>query len=128
MSDKKKIIVIDDDPDIVTFLTVLLEDNGYECLSAADGMEGLETTRTELPDLILLDITMPKKSGVRFYRDVRDDEELRHIPVIIVTGIMEEFRQFIHSRRQVPPPEGYLSKPVNRAELLKTVAEVLNVG
>lgn len=125
MSDKKLILVIDDDPDIVSFLTALLEDNGYATESAANGVEGLEKTRTRRPDLILLDITMPEKSGVRYYRDVREDEELRSIPVVMVTGVTQEFRQFIHSRRQVPPPEGFIHKPVDKQELLNTVAQVL---
>jgi DNA-binding response OmpR family regulator len=56
---KKKILIIDDEPDIVTFLTALLEDNGYAPISAKDGQEGMDITRTEHPDLILLDITMP---------------------------------------------------------------------
>lgn len=126
MSEKKLILVIDDDPDIVTFLTALLEDNGYATDSAADGVVGLEKTRAQQPDLILLDITMPEKSGVRFYRDVREDDQLKSIPVIMVTGVMQEFKQFIHSRRQVPPPDGFLQKPVEKQHLLDTIAEVLS--
>lgn len=125
MSEKKLILVIDDDPDIVTFLTALLEDNGYATDSAADGVEGLEKTRARRPDLILLDITMPEKSGVRFYRDVREDEGLKSIPVVIVTGVTQEFKQFIHTRRQVPPPDGYIQKPIDKQELLDAVAKAL---
>ncbi len=125
MSEKKLILVIDDDPDIVTFLTALLEDNGYATDSAADGVEGLEKTRAKRPDLILLDITMPEKSGVRFYRDVREDEGLKSIPVVIVTGVAQEFKQFIHTRRQVPPPDGYIQKPIDKQELLDAVAKAL---
>lgn len=126
MSDKHKILVIDDDPEIVTFLTVLLEDNGYQSVSAKNGVEGLEQVKAERPDLILLDITMPEKTGVRFYRDIRESEEFSSIPVVMVTGVMIEFKKFIHSRRQVPPPDGYISKPVDRQELLDTVARLLN--
>jgi two-component system phosphate regulon response regulator PhoB len=126
MSDKKLILVIDDDPDIVTFLTALLEDNGYDTDSAADGVEGLGKVRAKRPDLILLDITMPEKSGVRLYRDVRENEELKSIPVVIVTGVMQEFKKFIHTRRQVPPPDGYIQKPVEKQELLDTVAKLLS--
>ena len=125
MSDKKKIIIIDDDPHIVTFLTVLMEDNGYDTISAVNGREGLDKTRAERPDLILLDITMPEKSGVKFYREVRDDEDLAKIPVVMVTGVTEDFKKFISSRRQVPPPDGYISKPVDKQKLLDTVAQLL---
>ena len=126
MSDKRKIIIIDDDPDIVTFLTVLLQDNGYETIEARDGAEGLDKTKAEKPDLILLDITMPEKSGVKFYREVRGDPELRSTPVVMVTGVMQEFKKFISTRKQVPPPDGYIGKPVDKQELLETIAKLLD--
>jgi CheY-like chemotaxis protein len=125
VSDKKRILVIDDEPDFVTFMTTLLEDNGYSCITANNGQEGIERTRAERPDLVLLDITMPEKTGVRFYREVRDDPDLRDIPVVMVTGVMQEFKRFISTRRQVPPPDGYISKPVDQQELLATVAKLL---
>ena len=125
MSDKKKILVIDDDPAIITFMTALLEDNGYDVVTAVNGAEGLEQAKNESPDLITLDITMPEKSGVRFYRDVKESEQFKDTPVIMVTGVMQEFKNFISSRRQVPPPDGYVTKPVDQALLLKTISEVL---
>ena len=125
MSDTKKILVIDDEPDVVTFLTTLLEDNGYATIPAKDGVEGLAKTKSEKPDLILLDITMPEKSGVRYYRDVCDDPDLKDIPVVMVTGVTKEFEKFISTRRQVPPPDGYISKPVDTKLLLETIAKLL---
>ena len=125
MNDKKKIIIIDDEPDIVTFLTTLLEDNGYATISARDGQEGLEKTRGEHPELVLLDVTMPEKSGVRCYREMRSDPELKSIPVVIVTGVAKEFKDFISTRRQVPPPDGFIAKPIEKQELLDIVARLL---
>ncbi len=125
MSEQKKVIVIDDEPDIVTFLTLLLEDNGYATVSAKDGQEGIEKVRSEHPDLVLLDITMPEKTGVRCYREMRDDPELKSIPVVIVTGVAKEFKDFISTRRQVPPPDGFISKPIDKQELLDIVARLL---
>lgn len=125
MGQKKRILVIDDDPNHVTFITVLLEDSGYAATSAADGVEGLELARADPPGLILLDITMPKKSGVKFYREVRADPVLREIPVVMVTGVMKQFEHFIHTRSQVPPPDGYFAKPVDRDELLQCIARLL---
>jgi CheY-like chemotaxis protein len=125
VSGKKRILVIDDDQDIVTFLTLLLQDHGYETISAKDGGEGLEKTRAERPDLICLDITMPEKSGVKYYREVRDDPALKKIPVVMVTGVTEEFKQFISTRRQVPPPDGYISKPVDKQKLLEIITKLL---
>jgi CheY-like chemotaxis protein len=125
VTDKKKILVIDDDPDIVTFLTTLLKDNGYDTTSAADGKEGLDKVHADRPDLILLDITMPEKSGVRFYRDVRENDDLASIPVIMVTGVTADFEKFIKTRKQVPPPDGYISKPVDEQKLLQSIADLL---
>jgi len=125
VTDKKKIIVIDDDPEFVQFMTLLLEDNGYASVVAFDGQQGLEKTRAERPDLILLDITMPEKSGVKYYREVRDDPDLKHIPVVMVTGVTPDFKKFISSRRQVPPPDGYISKPVNKQDLLDTISRLV---
>ncbi len=71
-----------------------------------------------IPDLVTLDVTMPEKSGVGVYRKLREEEAYKGIPVIIITGVSDDFKQFISTRRQVPPPEGYLSKPVEPEELV----------
>ena len=125
MSDKKKVIIIDDEPDIVTFLSVLLEDNGYATISAKDGQEGMEKIRAEHPELVLLDITMPEKSGVRCYRELRENPDLKSIPIVIVTGVAKDFEKFISTRRQVPPPDGFIPKPIDKQELLDTVSKFL---
>ena len=125
MSEEKKVIVIDDEPDIVTFLTVLLEDNGYTVISAKDGQEGMEKIKSEHPQIVLLDVTMPEKSGVRCYRELRESPDLQSIPVVIVTGVAKDFKNFISSRRQVPPPDGFISKPIDKQELLDTVSKFL---
>ena len=125
MSEEKKVIVIDDEPDIVTFLTVLLEDNGYTVISAKDGQEGMEKIKSEHPQIVLLDITMPEKSGVRCYRELRENPDLQSIPVVIVTGVAKDFKNFISTRRQVPPPDGFITKPIDKQELLDTVSNFL---
>ncbi|NQU19928.1 MAG: response regulator, partial [Candidatus Nealsonbacteria bacterium] len=79
----------------------------------------------KVPDLIALDITMPEKSGVAVYRRLKEDDQLKSVPVIIVTGISDDFKQFISTRRQVPPPEGYISKPVDHDDFLKMVRDLL---
>ena len=123
--DKKTILIIDDEPDVLTYLSTLLQDNGYNTITAEDGAVALATIKEQVPDLITLDITMPERSGVRFYRDVKQSEEWKHVPVVMVTGVMKEFEHFIKTRRQVPPPEGYLSKPIDQGELLKKIAELI---
>jgi CheY-like chemotaxis protein len=125
MTDKKTILIIDDEPDTLTYFSSLLEDNGYATVTAQNGDEALARVREAVPDLITLDITMPETSGVRCYRELRESEAWRSIPVIMITGISADFRTFISSRKQVPPPEGYLSKPVDEAELLGLVSRLI---
>ena len=125
MADKKKILIIDDDLDIIKFLTVLLEDNGYATIAAIDGKEGLEKAQSERPHLILLDITMPEMSGVRFFREVRASADLKSTPVVMVTGVADEFEKFIHSRKQVAPPDGYIHKPIDKNNLLEIIAGLI---
>lgn len=120
-----RILVIDDDADIVAFLGTILRDHGYEVLSATDGTAGLELARRERPDLICLDIAMPPPTGVRVYRDLRDDPALHGIPVVMVTGVMPQFKEFIHHRKKVPPPDGYIQKPFDPADVIATVGRLL---
>ena len=122
---QKTILVVDDDPDARDFFITVLEDNGYATVSARDGNEALERLVEGLPDLVTLDITMPEKSGVGVYRKLREEEAYKAIPVIIITGVSDDFKQFISTRRQVPPPNGYLSKPVEPEQLLEKVRELV---
>jgi CheY-like chemotaxis protein len=127
----KKILIIDDEESIVQYLEVLLQDQGYSTISAADGAEGMEKAQQEHPDLICLDITMPEKSGVRFYRELRNSDILREIPVFVVTAVTgyggdsDAFKRFLDTRSQFPPPERFFSKPIDREEFIQAVAEAL---
>ena len=121
----KKILVVDDEPDVVTYLAAVLRDHGYDALEAYNGEEALEKVLRDKPDLVTLDITMPEMSGVKAYRVMKEDAALKGIPVIIVTGISHDFKQFISKRSQVPPPEGYLEKPVKPEDLLAEVQRLL---
>ena len=119
----KTILVVDDDPDTRTFLTTVLKDNGFETVTAKDGVEALDRIKEQRPDLIALDISMPEKSGVAVYRKVKEDDGLKSIPVIIITGVSNEFEKFISTRQQVPPPEGYVSKPIDKEQMLSLIKE-----
>jgi len=128
----KTILIVDDEPDVVTYLETLLQDNGYDTISAADGVAAMEETKAKRPDLVCLDITMPKKSGVGFYRALKEDPNLSTTPVVIVTAVTgyagdpEGFKRFISTRKQVPPPEGFIAKPIDRADFLDVIAKVLS--
>ena len=121
----KTILIVDDEPDVVTYLTALLRDAGYETLEAFDGEQAMEQIRKTRPDLITLDITMPEMTGVRTYRTLKEDPDLKGIPVVIITGVSPDFRQFISTRSKVPPPEGYLEKPITPEDLLAEVRKHL---
>jgi CheY-like chemotaxis protein len=121
----KKILVVDDEPDVVTYLCTVLRDHGYEAVEAFDGEEALEKIEQDRPDLVTLDITMPEMTGVKAYRRLKEDAALRAIPIVIVTGITHDFKQFISTRHQVPPPDGYLDKPVQPEDLLSEVKRLI---
>jgi len=128
---KQTVLVVDDEPHIVTYMETLLQDNGYATVSAANGREAMEKVREDKPDLITLDITMPEQSGIRFYRDLKEGENLADIPVVVVTAVTgyggdpEPFEKFLKSRRQVPSPEGFLSKPIDPEEFISLVRRIL---
>ena len=119
------ILVVDDEPDIVTYLTTVLEDNGYKTESAVNGLEGMEKLKSIKPDLVLLDMSMPEKSGVKMYREIRQDPETKELPVIMVTGLSRDFEKFISTRNQVPPPTDYVAKPIEKDEFLEKVKKAL---
>jgi CheY-like chemotaxis protein len=121
MAERKRILIVDDEEDILMYLSTLLQDHGYETRMAKDGVEAWKKVEEDAPDLITLDISMPEKSGIRFYRDLKTNDRLKGIPIIIVTGVSDDFKKFISSRHQVPAPEGFISKPIDREEILKTV-------
>ncbi len=122
---RKRVLVVDDEPDVITFLTTLLADHGYDTASAQNGAEAMQQVRAARPDLITLDVTMPEQSGVKTYRELKTDPGLAKIPVVIVTGISEDFKEFISTRKQVPPPEGYLQKPIDEKVFLETVRKLV---
>ena len=126
MVSQKTILIIDDEPDVLTYLSTLLEDHGYATILAKDGEEALTKLKASLPDLITLDVSMPEKSGVKLYREIKEDPRWKKIPILIVTGVSEDFRKFISTRRQVPPPEGYLSKPINQEEILELIRKLIS--
>ncbi|MBW1641458.1 MAG: response regulator [Deltaproteobacteria bacterium] len=114
---KKKILVIDDDPVIVTYLEKLFNDNGYETCAAHDGIEAAEVAKQEKPDLITLDLQMPAEWGPRFYRKLIKNKEFKDIPVIVVSGIDGD--------HAIKNAAAFIRKPFNPDELLKIVKNAI---
>jgi Fe-S oxidoreductase len=121
-----KILIVDDEPDILVFYSALLEDNGAQVIQASDGDAALDLARSEKPDLITLDLSMPGTDGGKVFEILRKDPDLSQIRVCIITG-KPELRRLIYDRG-VPPPEGYLDKPVDDETLLLSIRKILEVG
>ncbi|MHC4942057.1 MAG: response regulator [Planctomycetota bacterium] len=85
----KKVLVVDDEDNTVRFLSVALEEAGYEPVGASNGKEGLEKIKSENPDLVILDVMMPKKTGFSLFKQLRRDEKYKDLPVIMLTGVAE---------------------------------------
>ena len=119
----KKVLVVDDDPDVRLFNVTVVEENGFTPIEASNGEEGLKLLKEEKPDLVILDVLMPRQSGIRLFRDLKTDKSLKHIPVILLSGIAK--KTFLRSQKaltefggeSVPEPEIYLEKPVEPEEL-----------
>jgi DNA-binding response OmpR family regulator len=124
----KKILIVDDEPDVLAYLGAFFTDNGFSVSCAVDGKEGFEKAKAEHPDLITLDITMPEESGVRMFRNLQGDAETAGIPVVILTGVSHDFKRFIETRSQVHPPAGYFDKPPDREQLLAKINEILGAA
>jgi CheY-like chemotaxis protein len=129
--EKKKILIVDDEPDVVSYLEMLLRDNGYETVTATNGREGIEVARQEKPDLVTLDVSMPEASGTRFYKEAREDADLSGIPIIIVTAVTGYggdkygYEKFLSGRRLVPAPDGFFPKPIEPEPFLEAIARLL---
>ena len=127
----KKVLVVDDDPDIRMLNKSIVEECGYTPIEAENGEEGLKMAKKENPDLIILDVLMPKQSGVRLYRELVTDKSLKDIPIILLSGIAKS--TFLRSQKaltqfggaEVPEPEVYLEKPIEPEALAIRIKEAL---
>jgi len=117
----KKVLIVDDEEDVRTYLSSLLKNNGYETTIAEDGEEAFLKVSEFHPDLITLDIIMPNQSGVGFYRRLKKSEEFKHIPVIVVSGVTAYKDFFAKDRGGLPKPEEFVEKPFSTEDLLGKV-------
>jgi CheY-like chemotaxis protein len=127
------VLVVDDEPDFAALLQSILVGAGYTVATAHTCEDALVEARGHRPDLITLDVHMPRKSGVFFYRKLKEDPAFRDVPVVVVTGLTrdEEMESIIHSLlepKELPPPAAYMEKPIDRPRFLRTVGRVLSSG
>jgi CheY-like chemotaxis protein len=129
---RKRILIVDDEMDMRIFVSTLVETSGYKPIVATNGEEGIQKARKHKPAAIILDVLMPKSGGIQMYREVKTDEELKRIPVIIVSAIAK--KTFYNSMRMlnsyrgqaVPEPEAYIEKPPETEELIKIVQQCVD--
>ncbi|MBA4386996.1 MAG: two-component system response regulator [Verrucomicrobia bacterium] len=122
METKKKILVVEDEPQIRLGLKMRLERNGYEIVEAEDGVAGLSMARTEKPDLIILDIMLPKMDGYQMARMLKFDEKFKSIPIVMLTA---RSQQTDRDTGQAVGADAYLTKPFKSEELLAAIAKLL---
>jgi CheY-like chemotaxis protein len=122
----RRILVVDDEPDVLAFYGAVLQDNGATVLEASDGDTAIEIARREKPDMITLDLSMPGTDGGKVFETLRQDAGTSGIRICIITG-RPELRRVIYDRA-VLPPEGYLDKPVDDETLIRNVRKILEVN
>jgi len=120
----KLILIVDDDPDTVAYLSAWLEDNGYDTLSASDGRQGMDAILAHGPDLVLMDLKMPNQTGIELYKEIRQQSGLAALPVVILTGTTE-FELFGDGCALLPAPTARIDKPPDLTALHQIITRAL---
>jgi len=127
----KKVLIVDDELDMRIFVSTLLETSGYKPLTAVDGKEGMVVARSKKPSVVILDVMMPNESGIGMYRELKNDPDLKDIPVIMLSALSK--KTFFHSQKvldeykgeKIPKPSAYIEKPPEPDELLEAIQACL---
>ena len=122
MSDRRKVLVVDDEPDVLLLCRVNLEFEGYEVVEAADGEEALDKVRVEQPDVVLLDVMMPKMDGWQVLEAMKAEPELKDIPVVMLTAKVQDQDQI---RGWSQGAAEYITKPFSPLALSQVLQDVL---
>ncbi len=129
---EKRILVVDDEPDVRNFLAACVEDAGFIVDTAVDGIDAMDKVKANTPDLMTLDMVMPRQSGIKFLRELRKNDEWSNIPVIVITAHAHDelgsedikgFNAFVTRHR----PKITMKKPITPAKLVKAVSDILEV-
>jgi CheY-like chemotaxis protein len=120
---KKYVLIVDDDPDLVETVCMMLENKGYEVGKAYDGVEGEESIKKRRPDLLVLDVMMPRKDGYKLCAQLKADSATRDIPVILLTAVGEAVSttSYTHAQGMSTEAEEYIPKPVDSKTLVEAV-------
>ncbi len=127
MSSGTKILVIDDDPDLVEALKIILKTGSYRVISAFNGEKGLKKVRQENPDLIILDLLLPKGNGDVICRELKGDPRYADIPILVLTAVAEKVNTKLFPEHKISslPADDYVAKPIQPQDLLDRVKKLL---
>ena len=148
MAEEKDVLIVDDNEECVIYLTEILEDLGYPYRVARNGKEGMQAVRTKAPDLVLLDLMMPRKGGIAVYQEMKKDPALEKIPIFIITGASEatgvnmitgekepavesgetfqrRFGEGIRDQLQAMAPDVFIEKPIDHEDVARRIKAVL---
>ena len=124
-ADEMRVVCIEDEPEMIDLVRLILSRKGFEVIGADGGIEGLETVRREKPDLVLLDLMMPDMDGWEVYQQIKADEELRTIPVVVVTAKAQSIDKVLGLH--IAKVDDYITKPFGPQELLESVEKILGM-
>ena len=124
----KKILIVDDDPDLVEAVSMILESKKYDVVAAYGGIEGLDKAKTEKPDLIVLDVMMPDKDGYVVCKELKADPQLRKIPVLLLTAVVSKIPTTRYTQQMGLETEAddYIDKPVEPEVLVKRIETLIS--
>jgi DNA-binding response OmpR family regulator len=123
--EKKTVVCVEDEPEMIDLVKLILGRKGFELVGAVGGREGLDTVRKLKPDLVLLDLMMPDMDGWEVYQQMKADEELKTIPVIVVTAKAQSIDKVLGLH--IAKVDDYVTKPFGPQELLQSVNKVLGI-
>ena len=132
LASEKRILVVDDEPDVRNFLAACIEDAGFQVETAVDGVDALEKVREDPPDLMTLDMVMPRKSGLKVIKELRAEEKFKNLPIIVITAHardefgsedIKNFNAFASGLR----PRVTMEKPVTPEKLVGAICKMLDV-
>jgi len=127
MSDKQLILVVDDDTDLVEALAMKLESENYMVAKAYDGVEGLEKVKAERPALMILDVMMPRKDGYQLCDELKNDDEYKSIPIILLTAVADAVSStnYTHMGGKTTLADDFIPKPIDLDKLMEIVKDTL---
>jgi len=130
MSEKKRILVVDDEPDFVSIVKKNLEKAGFDVEVAYDGVEGLEKVQANPPDAIVLDVMMPEKDGYQVCSELKRDEKYTDIPILLLTAVADHVSstRYSHYDGMSTEADDYLPKPASAEDILDSVQSLLNMA